>query len=134
MTFPRSCLAWWVAGLSLGCGFESHEVVVGGEGEEALARRRGGELSIKRSCAASDGELPETLECTGLYAELATKKLASGATPYAPAYALWSDGAAKQRWIFVPQGKTIDNSRPNDWQFPVGTRVWKEFSVADKRV
>jgi hypothetical protein len=136
MTFPRSRhLAWWVAGLGLGCGFESHEVPVGGESEDALARRRGGAaISIARSCSVSDGALPQTLECTGLYADVASKKLSNGAVPYAPAFALWSDGATKQRWIFVPEGKTIDNSQPNDWQFPVGTRVWKEFSVVGKRV
>lgn len=135
MTFARARhLAYWVAGLGLGCGFKSHEVLLGVESDELLARRTGAGISIERSCSITEGELPKTLECTGLYADIARKKVSAGAIPYAPAFVLWSDGAAKQRWIFVPAGKTIDNSRPNDWQFPVGTRVWKEFSVADKRV
>ena len=28
----------------------------------------------------------------------------------------------------------IDNSNPNEWTFPVGTKVWKEFSKAGQRV
>lgn len=135
MIFSRSHhVALWLAGLGLGCNLKSHEVLLGVESEELLARRTGAGISVKRSCAATDRELPKTLECTGLYVDIAAKKVSAGAIPYAPAFALWSDGAAKQRWIFVPNGKTIDNSRPNDWQFPVGTRVWKEFSLADKRI
>jgi hypothetical protein len=129
-----SHMVWLLAGWSMGCAFESHEVVLGGESDEALARRGRGGLSIARSCMANDRALPDALECTGLYADIESKKLAAGAVPYAPAFALWSDGADKQRWIFLPEGKTIDNSEPNDWQFPVGTRVWKEFAVGGKRV
>ena len=72
---------------------------------------------------------PATLECTGLYADLASKTLAPGVREYAPAYPLWSDGADKRRWIGLPAGSVIDASDPNEWVFPVGTRLWKEFSL-----
>src|SRR5579863_72612 len=36
---------------------------------------------------------PSTLECTGLYSDIATKTLAAGVQSYAPAVPLWSDGA-----------------------------------------
>jgi cytochrome c553 len=53
---------------------------------------------------------------------------------YAPAFALWSDGASKRRWVSLPEGARIDTSNPDDWSFPVGTRFWKEFSLAGRRI
>ena len=47
---------------------------------------------------------------------------------FAPQYPLWSDGTRKQRWIHLPAGRSIDASQPDAWNFPVGTRLWKEFS------
>jgi hypothetical protein len=77
---------------------------------------------------------PSTLECTGLYADLASKQLAAGVEPYAPAVPLWSDGAEKQRWVLLPPGTTIDSADPSEWVFPVGTRFWKQFSLGGKRI
>ncbi|HEX4445651.1 MAG TPA: hypothetical protein VH044_02915 [Polyangiaceae bacterium] len=77
---------------------------------------------------------PNTLECTGLYTDIVAKTLSPGIQPYAPAVPLWSDYAEKQRWISLPPGTTIDATNPDDWIFPVGTKVWKEFSRDGKRV
>ena len=54
-----------------------------------------------------------------------------GATPaeeFVPQYPLWSDGQSKRRWLHIPEGAAIDESDPDRWEFPVGTRAWKEFS------
>ena len=40
--------------------------------------------------------------------------------PFSPQYPLWSDGAAKRRWIWLPPGTSIDASAPDAWQFPRG--------------
>ena len=48
---------------------------------------------------------------------------------FSPQYPLWSDGANKRRWIYLPPGTAIDASRPDAWEFPPGTRLWKEFSL-----
>lgn len=77
---------------------------------------------------------PTTLKCTGLYSDIATKVVASGVRAYAPAVPLWADTATKQRWILLPPGTKIDATDPNEWTFPVGTKVWKEFSRDGKRV
>ena len=53
---------------------------------------------------------------------------------FSPQYPLWTDGAAKRRWISLPPGTAIDASDPDAWEFPVGTRLWKEFSFAGRRV
>ena len=37
---------------------------------------------------------------------------------FAPQYPLWTDGAAKRRWISLPPGTAIDASDPENWVFP----------------
>ena len=54
--------------------------------------------------------------------------------PFAPQYPLWSDGAAKRRWVRLPDGATIDTRDLNHWDFPVGTRFWKEFEFGGRKV
>jgi len=80
------------------------------------------------------GDSPPTLECTGLYSDFATKTVAASARPYAPAVPFWSDGAEKSRWVSLPTGSAIDTSDMNDWKFPVGTKIWKEFKLDGKRI
>lgn len=84
-------------------------------------------------CAAATVP-PSTLSCTGLYADIASKTLAPGVRSYLPAVPLWSDGAQKARWIQLPPGTQIDATNPSEWTFPIGTKVWKEFSRNGKRV
>jgi mono/diheme cytochrome c family protein len=70
---------------------------------------------------------PPRLADTGLYADFAARRLAAEVLSYAPQYPLWTDGAAKDRWISLPPGTAIDGSDPDHWEFPIGTRLWKEF-------
>jgi hypothetical protein len=78
--------------------------------------------------------LKVSLSCTGLYDDIVKKTLAPGVEPFAPGMTLWSDGAAKSRFIYLPPGTKIDSTNMDEWIFPVGTRVWKEFRLADKRI
>jgi len=84
-------------------------------------------------CEADDpgrtGELPGRLSETGLFADTAARALAPEVVPYAPRFALWSDGAEKQRWIALPPGAQIDTANMDEWSFPSGTKLWKQFSV-----
>jgi hypothetical protein len=83
---------------------------------------------------AEAGVPASTLECAGLYADFATQTLSPSAKSYAPAVPLWSDGATKERWIELPPGQTIDATDPNEWVFPVGTKVFKQFTYEGVRV
>jgi hypothetical protein len=74
------------------------------------------------------GESTE-LRCTGLYADWQGRTIAAGITEYDPGLHLWSDGASKTRWVYLPPGSTIDTSDMDEWQFPNGTRFWKQFVV-----
>jgi hypothetical protein len=69
--------------------------------------------------------LPEHLRDTGLY--VSGSVLGPDVLPFSPQYPLWSDGAAKRRWIWLPPGTSIDASQPDAWDFPRGTKLWKEF-------
>jgi hypothetical protein len=73
--------------------------------------------------------LPRTLAGTGLYAAGSVTEITPAAIPFSPQYPLWSDGATKRRWIALPPGTAIDASNPDAWVFPVGTKLWKEFSL-----
>lgn len=73
--------------------------------------------------------LPEQLSQTGLYADFTTGRMADGVMAFTPQYPLWSDGASKRRWILLPVGMSVDASDPDAWVFPVGTKLWKEFSL-----
>jgi hypothetical protein len=77
---------------------------------------------------------PADLRCTGLYEDWAAKRVAWTVRSFSPGTALWSDGAQKQRWLYLPPGQPIDASNPDDWVFPVGTKAWKEFSLGGRRI
>src|SRR5262245_50772585 len=62
-----------------------------------------------------------------LYVDFAARTLNPALLEYEPRFALWSDGASKRRWIELPPDTTIDDTDPDHWVFPVGTRFWKEF-------
>jgi hypothetical protein len=71
---------------------------------------------------------PARLADTGLYSDFAARTVDSRNVPYSPQYPLWTDGALKARWIRLPPGTAIDARDPEVWRFPVGTKLWKEFS------
>jgi hypothetical protein len=79
---------------------------------------------------------PTTLAATGLYeTPTATPdQVAPYARPFHPEYELWSDGAVKRRWAYIPPCERIGTGGINRWIFPVGTRMWKEFSIPSNGV
>ncbi len=76
--------------------------------------------------------LPSLLSETGLYVSGTT--LATDVLEYDVRFPLWTDGLNKRRFIFVPAGSSIDTSDPDEWVFPVGTKLWKEFSLDGVRL
>jgi hypothetical protein len=70
---------------------------------------------------------PADLFCTGLYAKQSPLEYAASPLPYKPGVTFWSDGAEKQRYLYLPPGSQIDTSHLDTWEFPVGTKAWKEF-------
>jgi hypothetical protein len=77
--------------------------------------------------------LPQRLSETGLYRPEAAGTLAAGVRTYRPRFELWSDGADKQRWVSLPEA-AIDTHDMDAWQFPAGTKFWKEFARDGRRI
>ncbi len=85
----------------------------------------------ERVCEMTDESrtdaLPRALSATGLFADIASNTLAEGVLAYQPQFELWSDGAEKSRWVWLPPDTRIDTGDMDEWGFPDGTRFWKEF-------
>jgi len=81
-----------------------------------------------------DSALPERLSDAQLYDDILAKSLHPSVQLFTPAHELWSDGAAKSRYVYLPECEIIDTSDMDDWSFPVGTRFFKEFRVDGQRI
>lgn len=77
---------------------------------------------------------PQRLQDTGLYSDVAALEIDPAHVAFSPRHQLWTDGAVKRRWISLPAGAVIDGSDPDAWVFPVGTRLWKEFSFGGRKI
>ncbi|MSU90778.1 hypothetical protein GE300_14335 [Rhodobacteraceae bacterium 2CG4] len=91
------------------------------------------ERLVGQSRAATLGA-PADLAATGLYSDPAAQTVDPAHIAFAPQYPLWTDGALKRRWISLPPGTAIDATDTDIWNFPVGTRLWKEFSFDGRKV
>jgi hypothetical protein len=98
-------------------------------GDRGVASRR-----TTRSPPPPELGAESRLSETGLYADTALKRVAPDVVEFEPAYALFSDGADKRRWLRLPQAGKIDTSDPDHWEFPVGTLLFKEFAKGGRRV
>jgi hypothetical protein len=93
-------------------------------------------LSVAAAVSASHipaAAPPRLLSETGLYAGKVTTTVDPRNRPFSPQYPLWSDGAQKSRWMRLPEGTTIDARSIDRWDFPAGTRFWKEFSFGGRK-
>lgn len=70
---------------------------------------------------------PRRLSETGFFTSTKTLTPVAGLIPYDVNVPLWSDGAAKERYIALPEGKTIGFSPEGQWEFPVGAVLVKSF-------
>jgi uncharacterized repeat protein (TIGR03806 family) len=91
----------------------------------------------KLTTAGVSTEPPQFLSQTGVFTDLATLATAPGVVPYSVANPLWSDAAAKNRWIILPNNGAHDTaaekivfSEEGNWVFPAGTVFVKHFEVA----
>jgi hypothetical protein len=85
-------------------------------------------------CVEPAQGLPADVFCTGLYKGRNATLHADDVLPYAPGLKFWSDGAQKDRFLFLPRGSQIDSSELDAWKFPVGTKAWKEFRIDGKLI
>jgi uncharacterized repeat protein (TIGR03806 family) len=70
---------------------------------------------------------PRKLSDTGLFASAREHQVQAGLIPYSVNSALWSDGAAKERFLALPGTAQIEFSEKDPWKFPEGTVLVKTF-------
>jgi uncharacterized repeat protein (TIGR03806 family) len=83
------------------------------------------------ACGGGEPEgVPDELSAWGLFTDGAAQTPAAGVVPYDLNAPLFSDYAAKHRFIRLPQGGKITVGAGGRWEFPVGTVLVKTFAFA----
>ncbi len=77
---------------------------------------------------------PELLSDTGCFASEDARIPGEGLIPYGVNNAFWTDGAAKSRWLAIPDGTRVEQMDDGDFAFPPGTVLVKEFRLGARRV
>lgn len=78
---------------------------------------------------AEPRRFPTRLSQTGLFTDTAALVPSPALLAYDVAVPLWSDGADKRRWLFVPPGEAATYHATEAWSFPVGTVTVKHFEL-----
>lgn len=76
----------------------------------------------------ASGKIPLLLSQTGAFSDTRNLVPSGGLIPYDIVVPFWSDGAAKSRWVAIPNAK-IKYSPTGDWTFPKGTVFVKTFEL-----
>ena len=108
------------------------ELYIGGLGTVPIAK-----LTVAPSNGGEGQSIPTLLSQTGAFSDVPSLTPTQGVIPYDINAPLWTDGAAKQRWVVVPNDGTHDTaaervkySEEEPWVFPIGTVFIKHFGLA----
>jgi uncharacterized repeat protein (TIGR03806 family) len=88
---------------------------------------------LQRTSGGQAGTFPRTLSATGCFSDVPNRVPAPELVQYDVRSPLWSDGAAKRRFLVVPNGSTIGFQTSGAWDFPVGSILVKEFALELER-
>lgn len=113
------------------------------DGELLISDHRGagegGFYTLERNPPTTTAaDFPRTLSASGLFASVKDHRVHDGLIPYAVNSPLWSDGAYKERYLYLPVVKdaegretpgTIDYATNRGWNFPDRTVLVKSFAL-----
>ena len=88
---------------------------------------------VNDGAIAQDG-LPRTLGEYGFFLDPAADHPAPGVRPYRLNMPLFSDGADKHRFVYVPGGAQTGVGDQGLLQFPVGSALIKTFAFGDRKI
>jgi uncharacterized repeat protein (TIGR03806 family) len=74
---------------------------------------------------------PQTLAAYRFFRDVGAREPNARVTPYDLNTALYSDGALKFRYVYIPEGQQARYSADDVFEFPVGTVLIKTFAFAD---
>jgi uncharacterized repeat protein (TIGR03806 family) len=103
----------------------------GADGELYLVDVNGGPIQkiVPGTGGGGGRTIPTMLSDTGCVSASNHQLPASGLIPFAPNAPFFSDGAIKQRWMALPNGTQINIETDNDFTFPTGTVLMKNFTL-----
>jgi uncharacterized repeat protein (TIGR03806 family) len=126
---------WHIAGdtaptLTVAAGFDSGLSIASfaqGSDGELYVVDYGGTLHRLRQGTSSGGTVATLLSATGCVLPNDATRPAAGLVPYAPNAPFWSDGAAKERYLALPNGATVTVAADGDLELPPGSVLMKHF-------
>lgn len=95
------------------------------------------DIPAVNDAAVTDAAFPPKLSDFRFFIDGARLSPNSDVTPYALNTALWSDGAEKLRFLYLPEGTRLTAEGDGLLQFPVGAAIIKTFAFgegADRRL
>jgi glucose/arabinose dehydrogenase len=99
-------------------------------GELLICDHGGGALyRLEPTPPEKPAKFPTRLSETGLFRSVKAHEPEAGVVPYSVNAPLWSDGAAKERFLAVPGLEPIDMTGSRGWNFPDGTVLVKTFAL-----
>jgi uncharacterized repeat protein (TIGR03806 family) len=93
----------------------------------ASAAATGGVTDVN-DAAITGSAYPETLAEFGFFADAGAQKPALGVVPYRLSTPLWSDGAEKHRFLYLPPGAKAKANGEGLLDLPVGAALIKTFA------
>jgi len=125
-------------------GYNNEELLVSSTGPSSFGVDQDGELyltdynngrimQLVQSGGAID-PVPDLLSASGCVDPADTTSPYAGLVPYDINAPFWSDGSVKDRQIGIPNGQTIAINAEDDWEFPAGTVLVKNFRLNGRLV
>ncbi|WP_337660866.1 SO2930 family diheme c-type cytochrome [Erythrobacter sp. Alg231-14] len=87
-------------------------------------------LAVNDGVIVTDG-MPRMLADFGFFADAAGTVPVPGLISYELNTPLWSDGADKLRYLYVPEGSMVESDGDGLLQFPVGSAIIKTFAFGE---
>jgi uncharacterized repeat protein (TIGR03806 family) len=125
-------------------GYTNEEIVFPGvnissfgidqDGEVYYTDFGGGRIMKLEPTGGGLDPVPDQLSASGCVDPADITLPYSGLIPYGINAPFWSDGADKDRHMGVPNGQTIAIDAQDDWEFPPGTVIVKNFSLGGQLV
>ena len=92
------------------------------------------EPTTVNAAAITGSGFPATLSAYGFFADPAAQRPARNVTPYRLQTPLWSDGADKLRFVYVPQGQQAKAQGEGLLDLPVGSALIKTFRMEGRLI
>lgn len=103
------------------------EIFAGEEPEQPLTEFA--YLNMPKTLDASFTGVPTLLSQTGVFSNTPNRVPSANLLPFAPNSQLYSDNATKARWISLPANTKVKWDAKENWVYPPGTVVVKNFDL-----